>query len=46
LNVSFYEYVRDRILKKKFIPPLSELIRKAARELIEGSPIHLPAPNF
>ena len=46
LNVSFYEYVRDRILKKKFIPPLSELIQKAARELIEGSPIHLPAPNL
>ena len=33
LNVSFYEYVRDRVLKKNAIPPLSELITKAAHEL-------------
>ena len=36
LNVSFYEYVRDRILKKNAIPPLSELITKAADELMLG----------
>lgn len=37
LNVSFYEYVRDRILKKNIIPPLSELIQKAAHELHAGT---------
>jgi hypothetical protein len=36
LNVSFYEYVRDRILKKNAIPPLPELINKAAAELVLG----------
>jgi hypothetical protein len=34
LNVSFYEYVRDRILKKNSIPPLSELIHNAASQLL------------
>jgi hypothetical protein len=34
LNVSFYEYVCDRILKKNAIPPLSELIQNAARQLL------------
>lgn len=36
LNVSFYEYVRDRILKKNTIPPLPELITKAADKLMLG----------
>ena len=36
LNVSFYEYVRDRILKKNTIPPLPELIEKAADQLMLG----------
>jgi hypothetical protein len=44
LNVSFYEYVRDRILKKNAIPPLSELIQKAARELMQGQPYSLACP--
>jgi hypothetical protein len=44
LNVSFYEYVRDRILKKNVIPPLSELIQKAARELMQGQPYSLACP--
>jgi hypothetical protein len=34
LNISFYEYVRDRILKKNAIPPLCELIQIAAHELL------------
>ncbi len=46
LNVSFYKYVRDRILKKNDIPPLSDLITKAAHELMLGCPIHLLAPNL
>lgn len=46
LNISFYEYVRDRILKKNGIPPLSDFITKAAHELMLGGPIHLPAPNL
>jgi len=36
LNVSFYEYVCDRILKKNTIPPLSELIQNAARQLLSA----------
>lgn len=44
LNVSFYEYVCDRILKKNAIPPLAELIQKAARELIQGQPYSLACP--
>lgn len=44
LNVSFYEYVRDRILKKNAIPPLAELIQKAARELMQGQPYSLACP--
>jgi len=36
LKVSFYEYIRDRILKKNVIPPLPELIQQAARELNLG----------
>jgi hypothetical protein len=44
LNVSFYEYVHDRILKKNAIPPLSELIQKAARELVLGQPYSLACP--
>jgi hypothetical protein len=44
LNVSFYEYVRDRILKKNSIPPLSELIQKAARELMQGQSYSLAYP--
>ena len=44
LNVSFYEYVRDRILKKNGIPPLSDLITKAAHELILGQSYSLACP--
>jgi len=44
LNISFYEYVRDRILKKNAIPPLSELIQKAARELTQGQSYSLACP--
>lgn len=44
LNISFYEYVRDRILKKNSIPPLSELIQKAARELTQGQIYSLACP--
>jgi hypothetical protein len=44
LNVSFYEYVRDRILKKNIIPPLSELIQKAARELMQRQLYSLACP--
>lgn len=44
LNVSFYEYVRDRILKKNGIPPLSDLIIKAAHELMLGQPNSLACP--
>lgn len=44
LNISFYEYVRDRILKKNTIPPLSELIQKAAHELLCGQSFSLACP--
>jgi hypothetical protein len=44
LNVSFYEYVRDRILKKNGIPPLSDLITKAAHEFMLGPPYSLACP--
>jgi len=44
LNVSFYEYVRDRILKKNNIPPLSELIQIAAHELMHRQPFSLAYP--
>ena len=33
LKINFYEYLKDRILKKFVIPPLSELIQKAAEDL-------------
>jgi hypothetical protein len=36
LGVSFFEYIRDRITKAKFIPPLAELIQKRAEELNLG----------
>ena len=44
LNVSFYEYVRDRILKKNCILPLSDLITKAAHELTLGQSYSLARP--
>jgi hypothetical protein len=44
LNISFYEYVRDRILKKNAIPPLSDLITTAAHELMLGQPYLLACP--
>jgi len=44
LNVSFYQYVRDRILKKNTIPPLSDLITKAAHELMLGQSYSLACP--
>jgi hypothetical protein len=44
LGVSFYEYVRDRILKKNAIPPLAQLIQKAARELMQAQSYSLACP--
>ena len=44
LQISFYEYVRDRILKKNAIPPLAQLIQKAARELIQPQSYSLACP--
>jgi len=44
LKVSFYEYVRDRVLKKNAIPPLSELIKKADDELMLGQSYSLACP--
>lgn len=44
LNVSFYEYIRDRILKKNSIPPLSELIQNAAHELVPAQSFSLACP--
>jgi hypothetical protein len=44
LNVSFYEYVRDRVLKKNVIPPLHELIQNAAHELMLGQSYSLAHP--
>jgi hypothetical protein len=44
LNISFYEYVRDRILKKNTIPPLSELIQNAARQLLPAQSFSLACP--
>jgi len=44
LKISFYEYVRDRVLKKNAIPPLAELIQKAAQELRLGQPYSLAYP--
>jgi hypothetical protein len=44
LNVSFYEYVCDRILKKNAIPPLSELIQIAARQLLPAQSFSLACP--
>jgi hypothetical protein len=36
LGISFFEYIRDRIIKAKSIPPLAELIQKRAKELNLG----------
>jgi len=36
LGISFYEYIRDRITKAKSVPPLADLIQKAAKELNLG----------
>jgi hypothetical protein len=44
LQVSFYEYVRDRILKKNAIPPLPELIQKTARKLMQGQSYSIAYP--
>ncbi len=44
LHVSFYEYVRDRVLKKNVIPPLSELIEKATHEFTLGQSYSLAYP--
>ena len=44
LKVSFYEYVRDRVLKKNAIPPLSELIQNAAPESTLGLSSSLACP--
>ena len=44
LNISFYEYVRDRILKKNAVPPLSELIQIAARQLLPALSFSLACP--
>jgi hypothetical protein len=38
LGVSFYAYLRDRITGTHAIPPLAELIEKAAKELNLGKP--------
>lgn len=46
LRISFYEYVRDRILKKNGIPPLSDLITKAAHELMLRQSYSLACPNL
>ena len=44
LLVSFYEYVSDRILKKNALPPLSELIQKAADGLRLGQSWSIACP--
>jgi hypothetical protein len=44
LEISFYEYVRDRILKKNAIPPLADLIQMAAQELALGQSYSLAYP--
>jgi hypothetical protein len=44
LNVSFYEYVRDRVSKKNAIPPLAQLIQKAAQDLMLGQAYSLACP--
>jgi len=36
LDISFYEYIRDRVTRKYSIPPLAELIQKLAKELNLG----------
>jgi len=36
LNVSFYEYIQDRIRQTYQIPPLASLIQKTAQELKLG----------
>jgi hypothetical protein len=36
LGVSFFEYIRDRIIKAKSISPLAGLIQKTAKELNLG----------
>ena len=36
LEISFYEYIRDRITQAKSIPPLADLIQKQAKELNLG----------
>lgn len=44
LKISFYEYVRDRVLKKNAIPPLAELIQNAARECTQTPSYSLACP--
>ena len=46
LKVSFYDYIRDRILKKNAIPPLPELIQQAARKLDLGRSWSLANPSL
>ena len=46
LRLSFYEYIRDRILKKNAIPPLPELIQQAAHELNLGRSWSLATPHY
>jgi Transposase IS66 family len=36
LNISFYDYLRDRITRARAIPPLAELIQSAAQDLNLG----------
>jgi hypothetical protein len=36
LKISFYAYVRDRVLKKKQIPPLADFITRTAHELAQA----------
>ena len=36
LGINFYEYIRDRIIKARSIPPLAELIQKRTKELNLG----------
>ena len=44
LNISFYEYVRDRLSKKNAIPPLSELIQIAAQAFLPVQSSSLACP--
>ncbi len=45
LGISFYQYIHDRISGTNLIPPMADLVTKAAKDLIWGGHSCLPDPT-